>query len=94
MVGVRVMVGVEEAVGVFVKVEVEVKVGVDDEVRVGVGVRVQTAAVAVRAVAVMVDCCSGEGPQPASNKQVERKRILRAAVMDCIVFSAMSGVMP
>ena len=83
-VGVRVKVGVEVGVGVEVEVGVEeavrVAVGVKVEVGVMVGVRVQETAVAVRAVAVMVDCCSGEGPQPARAKKVDMKRRKRMNV--------------
>lgn len=87
MVGVGVRVGVEEALGVEVKVGVEVEMGV--KVRVGVEVRVQAAAVTVRAVAVMVDCCSGEGPHPASAMQAKMKRKQRAMRFDIdrIVFN-------
>ena len=68
-VGVSVMVGVGVILGVRVNVEVGVIVGVfvgvsvGVNVAVGVGVLVQAAAVAVTAVAVMVACISGDGPQ-------------------------------
>ena len=74
MVGEGVMVGVGVSVGVnvLVGVGVWVSVGVNVGVLVGVGVFVHAAAVAVAAVAVMVACCSAEGPQAAMKV---RKRI-------------------
>jgi len=71
-VGVGVMLGVEEAVGVEVDVGVDVAVGV--KVRLGVEVRVQAAALAVMEVAVMVNCCPGEGPHPERARPAAMKR--------------------
>jgi hypothetical protein len=86
MEGVKVIVGVK----VFVAVKVKVGVGVREEVtegvnvNVGVDVLVQAAAVAVSAVAVRVDCCSREGPHPASRRQAERKQAKKGARLICI----------
>jgi len=88
MVGVEVMVGVKVGVEVKVEVGVKVNVWVDVNVSVGVEVLVQADAVAVCALAVKVDCCSGEGPHPASTKQAEKKRIYREAGLGRMVYQS------
>jgi hypothetical protein len=82
MVGVGVRVGVEKAVDVGVEVAVELEVSV--KVRLGVGVLVHASAVAVRALAVMVDCCTGEGPHPASITQVVLMKKKRMVNLDIV----------
>lgn len=68
-VGELVEVGESVGVGVWVGVGLGVKVGV----LVAVGVGVQAAAVAVKAVEVIVACCSGEGPQAVSRNIRHKK---------------------
>jgi tetrahydrodipicolinate N-succinyltransferase len=80
-VGLGVIVGVKVMVGVGVMLGVDVGVDVGVKVKVGVKVRVHMAAVAVLAVAVMVACCSGEGPQAETAKRrampaIQRRRFM------------------
>jgi hypothetical protein len=91
-VGVGVMVGVSVGGGVKVWVGVGVFVGVGVEVGVALGVGVKVfvgvfvgVGVCVHADAVMVACCSAEGPQEVSRRRQRNKVAL-------VVFIARSSI--